>query len=635
MKLSPRFLFFCSIWSLAANSLASDQTIFIEHQISQEIAIDDLSDQAEQNIPQILWQNFSSVTQHFSNLVANIHKKNEQLDVSTEVHSFLQFPDHEVLGSLPAFWIESLLGADGGGEILFEMPSHWHRSSKDHELSTIDWNGLSGAIGFNPKFTTWQAEMDINGLVVDKPDSFTYQFSPSDLSANYGLNPDNAKPMLETVLNLPEMVLDNEADSGMLSVEYFQLSNTLLPEQYLPTALNTTIGKLCYQKALSQSENELFNLFDFAAEFKAHDTDIKLINLPPQTSLIDLLDNDESDFASLVNWMAFRPFEASVKFEQLSLHQAGFKGENSCKPVEKPDKSSVNFNNYQDDALHIEARNFEYNGRSAKQESGLELSNAFFHLGRSAFKAEGFATQFDDLKLAIVSDLEENTTDLAKSSLNINISNFELPNIFADDEKLNTKLAFAINRLDVAALVELQTFIEQLTQNLSDEDDPSIFGFALLSKSMELIPKLIKQSPYIQVQGLEKGNKFSVELGKHNKLSGSISLNIDGEQLPQLPSQTDLISALKGNVDLEFKFTQDKANQLVSQLFEVEPSEAAELIQQWTTIGQVTHEGEYYTVTLDIDLEEGQLKGHNPTSNMIVSVLQLYMNTMLSMPIGE
>ncbi|MEK7990357.1 MAG: DUF945 family protein [Thiotrichaceae bacterium] len=623
MKLSPRFLLLCGMLSLGANnSLASEKSIFIDHQISQEIVLDELSESSKQNIPQILWQNMSSVTQHFSDLFAEIYEKNQQLDVSAEIQSFLQLPDYDALGTLPAFWIETSLGTDGSGNILFEVPSYWYQMPEEHESGTIDWNGLSGEMDFDPEFSAWDSKMNVNGLIVDMPDSFKYQLSPSRFLANYSNQ--NGKPVVETTLNLPEMRFEQHLDSEKLAIEYFQMTNRFLPEQYLPTAFNTTLNKLCYQKALSSTEKKIFNLFDFMAEFKARDTGAKLLNLPAQTNfmdLLDLLDDDETDFASFINVMAFRPIEASVKFEQLSLHEAGFKAENNC---ESPEKLPENLDNYQDALLHVEMKNFEYNGRSVEQDSGLELKNALFHLGNTLFKTVDFATKFEQLKLAITSNVEENATDLVQSSLDINIKNFELPNILAKDENLNTKLSLGVQHIDAEVLLELQQFIKNAVKDFASEDDSSMFGFALLGKYMELTPKLIKRSPAIYIKGLDD-KEFSISLSENNNLSGSISLNIDGSQFVNLFDQETLLSALHSNIKVELKLTQAKANQLISYVFEIDEKQAAEMIAQWAAMFEVAHEGENYTLKLNMCLEQGKLVGKNSTSTIIASLLQPFL----------
>jgi hypothetical protein len=633
MKLLPRFLLLCSILSLSANSFANEQSILIDHQITQEIVIDELPESSKLNLPQILWQNMSLITQHFSDLFADIHKKNQELDISAEIQSFLQLPEYDVLGTLPAFWIETSLGADGGGDMLFEMPAYWYQMPEEYEFGTIDWNGLSGEMEFDHQFTTWHSKMNLNGLIVDIPHSFKYQFSPSHFFVNYGLNDDpnqNAKSVVETTLNLPKMHFEDQSDSmnsEKLRVEYLQMTNTFLPEQYLPTAFNTTLNKLCYQKTLSTSEKEIFNLFDFMAEFKARDTNVKLLNLPENSNLMDLfnlLDDDEVDFASFINLMAFRPIEASVQFEQLSLHEAGFKAENNCESTEKLAK---NLDNYQDELLHIETKDFEYNGRSVEQESGLELKSAFFHLGNTLFKAADFATKFEMLKFAIVSDFEENEENLVQSSLDVNIQNLELPNILAASEKLNTKLSLGVQRIDAGVLLELQKFIENAAKDFASEDDSAMFGFALLGKYMELTPKLIKQSPSIYIKGLDdeekhKNKDFSITLSENNNLSGSIDLNIDGSQFTHLFDQEALISALSGNINVELNLTQDKLNQLIIYIFEVDEKEAADMIAQWAEMFDITHKGDNYTLTLSMRLTQGKLEAKNSTSTIIASLLQ-------------
>ncbi|MCV6637332.1 DUF945 family protein [Candidatus Albibeggiatoa sp. nov. NOAA] len=631
MKLLPRFVLICGVYGVSAHSIATEQTIFIEHQISQEIAVEELSEQSEKKLPQILWQNFSSAIKHLSELYADIHKKNEDVDMSTKVQSFLQLPEHKAFGSLPAVWVETIIGADGGGEVGFEIPSYWYRVPDEFDAGIIDWNGLSGSAEFHPKFTSWQGEVDMNGFVLDAFEQFKLEFDPSYASASYSLNQD-AKPALETKFNIPAIEYESEEESEKLTLEYFQLKNTFLPEQYLPTALNTTLDKFCYQQSVSDEEGEqgeLFNLFGLAAEFKIQDTGAKLINLPPQTSLIDLLEAEDSDkLAEVINIMAFRPTEANAEFKQLTFHEAGFQGNNACKPSEKP---LASLDAYQDDFVHLEINDFEYNGQAKQQESGLILENGYFHLGQTMLKGDDVATRFEKMKFAYLSNLQADAPNLVETSVNIDVDSLDLPQVLTDKEELNLALSFGLNRLDAEALTELQQFAQTVTMNMQDQEDPSMFMFSLMGKYMELAPKFLQQSPEIFLKGLKDEEQFSLALNEKNQLVGSFNIGINNTQPHQLLDPQALIKALYGDMDIELKLTQDKANLLMSYLFEVDDKEAAEMVEQWVSMFSVTHEGDDYTLTVDLDLKDGQLVGNNDTSKMIAGALQPF----ISMTMGE
>lgn len=599
-----RTLLICSLWCLSFYSFAEEQSIFIEHQITQEIIVE--SEQTDNQILQIIWQNINNAIQHISELHANIHKKNELLDISAKVQSFLQFPEFDTVGSLPAWWVESVIEQDGSGYLVFEMPSHWYESPET--ASIVDWNGLNGELDFHPKLTTWEMTANINGLILKDFNGINLQLAPGAISADYGLHlSQKVKPILKTTLHLP--TLSYSKDAAQLSIHYLQLANTLRPELHLPIGLNVTLEKLCYQNPQSNSaKSYLFNVFSLIADMKAFDTDSQFIKLPAKMTLFNLW--DKKDILPFINWLALRPSEINIEFEQLSLHETGFIGENTC----KPSKQATSLKDYTDDFLHIEAQNFIFNTRTEQQQSGLELKKAFLHLGATAFKIAGFSSQLDNLKMTLLSDFA-NDKNQVELKLNTDVNALRLRPIFTDGEQLNISSLLTIKNLDANTLLALQNFSKQLIQDSAIQDEPSTFWFALLGKFMELTPALLKQSPEIQLTGLQD-KKAQFSLDENNQLSGTITLGIDGNQITQLLDIKTIIAALHGKIDLTIHLTQNKINSFFNDLL---TTEQQTIFNQWA---DEFKQDETYILKLDMSLKNAQLLGHNDISELIAIILQ-------------
>ncbi len=614
-------LLYFLLFSWIINGFANEQSTFIEHQISQEIIINE-----EQSVAQLIWQNFTSVTQHFSELYANFHKKNKNLDINAKIQSFLELPEYKNLGALPTLWVESELNTDGSGEAVFGIPSHWHREAS----GIIDWNGLSGEMEFNHKFTTWKSNVNVNGLEINIFDDFVARLEPSELSAHYYLNP-NAKPNLETKLNLPKFSYQSGAE--ILLLQYLYLSNNLLTEQYLPLKINSTLQNLCYQNLHSEFEAKILNMTELAVEFKARDTGMKFFLPQAYSSRLE-------DWQKFINIRALQPIEADIWLEKLYISDQGFectaKG-GDCKSVFTSQSACELIQNEIDANLKaksnnftFEAHNVKYNNRSTIYENELQLSNFYINLKDATLNRAGFSSQFEYLKFAILSELA--TSNTVKSSVNINLERLYIPKFL--DEKLTTKLSLTVKKLDADALLKLQQLIEQVDKNLLNNQDAVLSSFALFDKYLEVIPKIIQKSPKIEISGLSDGEDFSILLGDENseltnKLYGFITFAIDGSRLMHFFDQQALLSALSGDVKLNFTFTQNNIQKWISQLFDIDQQQAIQLIQQWVAKAEIKPNGESYNFTIKISLKDGELVGNNAASKLITDVLQPFLTNAL------
>ncbi|MEN9461795.1 MAG: hypothetical protein RIS84_1815 [Pseudomonadota bacterium] len=207
-----------------------------------------------------------------------------------------------------------------------------------------------------------------------------------------------------------------------------------------------------------------------------------------------------------------------------------------------------------DKVNRVEVQSVAARGKTRKAKNGLDLAEGTFNI--ASFKVndakKDMAITMNDIKFGVISDekADNNITVALQSQIGKLLTNMVTPNEVTNFS-YNSVLEF--RRLNGAALLELQNKTRELRQQQGSMT-PDMMQMALAGKLMEVLPKLIANSPEIALSQL-------MVRTQDGSLEGNLRISLDGKKPFSFNKMDEMIAAL--TADANFTITKTLINKLL------------------------------------------------------------------------
>ncbi|MEN9847344.1 MAG: hypothetical protein RL368_84 [Pseudomonadota bacterium] len=207
-----------------------------------------------------------------------------------------------------------------------------------------------------------------------------------------------------------------------------------------------------------------------------------------------------------------------------------------------------------DKVNRIEVQNVAARGKTRKAKNGLDLAEGTFNI--ALFKVndakKDMAITMNDMKFGVITDekADNNITVALQSQIGKLLTNVITPNEVTNFS-YNSVLEF--RRLNGAALLELQNKGRELRQQ-QGAMSPDMIQMAIAGKLMEVLPKLIANSPEIALSQL-------MVRTQDGSLEGNLRVSLDGKKPFSFNKVDEMLAAL--TADANFTITKTLINKLL------------------------------------------------------------------------
>lgn len=202
----------------------------------------------------------------------------------------------------------------------------------------------------------------------------------------------------------------------------------------------------------------------------------------------------------------------------------------------------------------VEVQSVTARGKTRKAKNGLDLGEGTFNV--ASFKVndakKDMAFTMNDIKFGVITDekADNNITVALQSQIGKLLTNAITPNEVTNFS-YNSVLEF--RRLNGAALLELQNKTRELRQQQGSMG-PEMMQMAIVGKLMEILPKLIANSPEIALSQL-------MVRTQDGSLEGNLRVSLDGKKPFSFNKVEEVVAAL--TADANFTVTKTLINKLM------------------------------------------------------------------------
>ena len=207
-----------------------------------------------------------------------------------------------------------------------------------------------------------------------------------------------------------------------------------------------------------------------------------------------------------------------------------------------------------DKVNRVEVQSMSARGKTRKAKNGLDLGEGTFNI--ALFKVndakKDMAITMNDIKLGVITDekADNNITVALQSQIGKLLTNAITPNEVTNFS-YNSVLEF--RRLNGAALLELQNKTRELRQQQGSMG-PEMIQMAIVGKLMEVLPKLVANSPEIALSQL-------MVRTQDGSLEGNLRISLDGKKPFSFNKVDEMVAAL--TADANFTVTKTFINKLM------------------------------------------------------------------------
>lgn len=207
-----------------------------------------------------------------------------------------------------------------------------------------------------------------------------------------------------------------------------------------------------------------------------------------------------------------------------------------------------------DKVNRVEVQSMNARGKTRKAKNGLDLGEGTFNI--TSFKVndakKDMAITMNDIKFGVITDekADNNITVALQSQIGKLLTNAITPNEVTNFS-YNSVLEF--RRLNGAALLELQNKTRELRQQQGSMG-PEMMQMAIVGKLMEVLPKLIANSPEIALSQL-------MVRTQDGSLEGNLRISLDGKKPFSFNKVDEVVAAL--TADANFTVTKTFINKLM------------------------------------------------------------------------